>query len=407
VPLGVISARSYFRDPVGYVRSRGGDGLRPALMGGRNRFVVVRDPLDVWRVLVTEADAFAPGKWKRRVRRTLGPTLNTLHGEEHRRRRTVLQPAFDRRRIAGFAASMAARVERALSAWRDGDRIVVRDTLEPLSLTIAGDVLVSADLEAVAPELATALMDVMTNLPRLVSTARRPRAGRSLAYAQETIRTLVAARRASRGDGADLLDRLLADGLADEAVANELLAVLLAAVDEPPSALEAAFYLLGRDPSAEARLHAELAASGSSVTLERLEGLPYLEAVVRETLRLLPPARHIDRCPVRDLHLAGAIVPRGANVVVSPLVVQREGGPYEHAGEFDPDRWLDTGHRPPRGAYIPFGAGPHACIGEPLARSIILLTLAAVCARWRLLVERDAPEPTPRAPRLAVTLSRR
>src|SRR5207237_192503 len=99
---------------------------------------LVRDPQEVWRVLVTDAAAFEPGKWKRRARRFLGDTLNTLDGEEHRRRRLALQPALDRRRIARFEPAIAARVERLQAGWQDGVRLRLRDELDRLSLAIAG-----------------------------------------------------------------------------------------------------------------------------------------------------------------------------------------------------------------------------------------------------------------------------
>ena len=107
---------------------------------------------------------------------------------------------------------------------------------------------------------------------------------------------------------------------------GEVIAFLLAAVDEPPSALAAAWYLLGRNPAAEHRFHAELDAAlgGREPALEEGRHLPYLAAVVRETLRLLPPARHVDRCPVSHVRLADAHVRPGANVLVSPAVLHRE-----------------------------------------------------------------------------------
>jgi cytochrome P450 len=381
-----LSARSFFRDPVGYVRAHGQDGAVVRFTAGPTRFVLVRDPQEIWRVLVTDADSYRPGKWKRRARRFLGDTLNTLAGEEHRRRRLLLQPALDRRRIARFERSIAARVERAQASWEDGARIRIRDELERLSLGAADEALLSAELE---PELATALATVMAGVPRLTPPLPGTRPGRALRQVQETVSALVADRRRFGGAEDDLLSALLGSGLPDRIVRGEVIAFLLAAVDEPPSALEAAWYLLGRNSAAERRLHAELD-----------EGrLDYLDAVVRETLRLFPPARHIDRCPVSNARV---------NVIVSPLVTHREPRLYESPSAFVPERWLETTpDERPRGAYLPFGAGAHACIGEPLARVITRQALAGIGRRWRLRVDADAPAPGPRAPRLVVTLERR
>ena len=109
-----------------------------------------------------------------------------------------------------------------------------------------------------------------------------------------------------------------------------------------------------------------------------------------------------------DVRIDGARVRAGSNVIVSPLVTHREEGLYERPAEFLPERWLSG--RPselPRGAYIPFGAGAHACVGQSLALAIIWLTLAITCRRWRLRADRDAAALVPRAPELRFTLELR
>jgi cytochrome P450 len=374
-----LSARSFFRDPVGYVGARGNGLATVPLKAGRTRFLVAREPEAVWRVLVTDADAFRPGKWKRRARRFLGDTLNTLDGDEHRRRRLALQP-------------------------------VLRDELDPLALTIAGDVLLSADLSPAAAELGEGLTAIMAAVPRLTPPARWSAGGRALARVDRAVGDVVRARSPARGD--DLVGALLEAGVSERTVRGEVTAFLLAAVDEPPSALEAAWFLLGRKPAAEAQLHAELDAlpSNGPPPLDEKAAPPYLGAVVRETLRLFPPARHIDRCPVRNVDVGGVRAEPGSNVIVSPLVMHREPRLYARSAEFAPERWLEgeaPGRNGSRGAYLPFGAGAHTCIGESLAWAIMAISLATIGRRWRLRVDSDARPPGPGSPRLAVTLERR
>ena len=388
-----FSARAFFRDPVEYVLANGDGHATIPLSAGPSRFLLVRDPELVWRVLVTDADSFAPGKWKRRARRFVGATLNTLSGEEHRRRRQLLQPPLDRRRIARFAPAIAQRVERAQSAWEDGARIVLRDTLDPLSLGVAGDVLLSTELD---PGLAAELLRIVAAVPRFAPPVRGTVGHTALGRVERVVEALIAAR-AGQAEGDDLLAALLRSGLPERTVRGEVIACLLAAVDEPPSTLEATWYLLGRHPEAEARLHAELDAGGST---------PYLDAVLLETLRLFPPARYIDRCPVQDVRIGHVRFERGSNVLVSPLVTHADARVYERPSAFEPERWLG-GRVAGRGGYVPFGAGAHTCIGEPLSRAIMTATLATFARRWRLQVDPDAPPPVPRSSRLRVTLARR
>ena len=104
--VGVGSARAFFRDPVAYVREQG-RGLAPLRFAAwPSRFVLIRDPDTLWRVLVTDATSYEPGKWKRRARRFFGATLNTLAGPAHRERRLLLTPPLDRRRVRGFAPAV-------------------------------------------------------------------------------------------------------------------------------------------------------------------------------------------------------------------------------------------------------------------------------------------------------------
>ena len=250
----------------------------------------------------------------------------------------------------------------------------------------------------------------MAGVPRFTPRLFGTRPTQALAYIDDVVSDVVARRRAQSEEGDDLLGILLRSGLPDRVIRGEIIAFLLVAVDEPPSALAAAWYLLGRDNDVERRFHAELdAVVGERQPMLDDEGrLPYLDAVLRETLRLYPPARHIDRCPVEHVRLDGTELRAGSNVLVSPLVTHHDEQLYDRASEFIPERWLnDEGSKPSRGAYLPFGAGAHTCIGEPLARAIMTLTLATVGRHWRLRLDADAPQPVPRAPELVVTLERR
>jgi cytochrome P450 len=397
-----LSARSFFRDPVAFVRANGDSRGVLHVGAGRDRFLLLRDREAIWHVLVDGRESFQLGKWKRKSRRFVGEALLGLDGAEHRRRRQLLRPALDRRRVEALAPSILSRVEAAQSGWGDGARIHAHREMARLSLLIAGDVLLSTNLEPEATELGEALARIMAAIP-----SGEPA---EMATIDEAIGRLVAERRRSDQDEGDLIGALVGSDLPLPTVRGEILAFLLAAIDEPPSALEAAWCLLAGRPEAEERLLEELDArlGASTPTLAERGRLPYLDAVIRETLRLYPPVRLIDRCPVSATRIGGARVRAGSNVIISPLVTHREPSLYESPAQFLPERWLSTPLRDlPRGAYFPFGAGAHACIGQPLALAIMWLTLASVGRRWRLRADRDASQLVPRAPDLRFTLERR
>jgi pentalenene oxygenase len=93
--------------------------------------------------------------------------------------------------------------------------------------------------------------------------------------------------------------------------------------------------------------------------------------------------------------------------VVSPLVLHHLPSVWDEPETVRPERWLDADLKLPRGAYLPFGAGPHSCIGEPLATAIVFVVLATLAVRWSFLVDEAAPRPEPRRPPLVATLATR
>ena len=378
------------------------------MRGPNGRFLVVRDPDAIWGVLVSDAASFGPGKWKRRAARFVGATLNTLEGSDHRERRLLLQPVLDPRRVATFAPAVAMRAHQAQAGWAEGDRIRLRDHIDRFSLGAAGDVLLSTDLEPWVEDLAGALSEVMRAVPGITPPMPATPGGRALRSADRMIGEVLAQRLRDGGADDDLVGALSSGALPQRTIRGEILAFLLAAVDEPPSALEAAWYLLAGDSRAEAKLHQELDALSGTEPLsgDAVRSLVYQDAVLSETLRLCPPARHIDRCPAANVPVGTSLAAAGSNVVVSPLVAHHEPRFYERADEFVPERWL-AAREHPRGAYIPFGAGAHACIGQSLARSIMTFGLASIGRRWRLRIDPGTPPPSPRPSRLEVTLERR
>jgi cytochrome P450 len=115
--------------------------------------------------------------------------------------------------------------------------------------------------------------------------------------------------------------------------------------------------------------------------LADLPRLTLLGQVVKETLRLYPPAWVFDRSPLRDLTLAGYTIPKGANVLFSPWVVHRDPGRWPDPDEFRPERFDAP---PSRSSYLPFGDGPRMCVGNRFAEAELALVLATMLPRVSL-----------------------
>ena len=199
--------------------------------------------------------------------------------------------------------------------------------------------------------------------------------------------------RASQERGSELLSRLLVatdeggDGMSDRQLRDEIITMFLAGHETTAIALTSALYLLARHPAIAARARAEVDAVAGARALgaEDMPRLKLIDAIVRETMRLYPPAWIMGRETVRDVEVGGVPVPAGAQILMSPWVVHRDARWFREPEEFRPDRWLDGStagiHRY---AYFPFGGGPRVCIGNHFAMLEAVLILATLIQRLEL-----------------------
>ena len=408
----VRSGLAFRRDPLGFLLGLDEDGDIVRFRAGFTDFTLIRSPEAIYRVLVKDNDSFGEGKWTVRGKRVLHDCLITQEGEPHRQRRLLLQPSFDRRRLVRFGPAIVERTRQLEGFWRDGQAVDVRHEMSRLALAIVGDAIFSVDLEPQADELVEPLVTLLDAIPKPglpgPGALRLARAQRLL---DATADRMIAERRAGDEDGDDLLAVLLAAGLTDEQVKDEIVALLQAGIDTTPGALAWAWLLLSRNPVAESRLHAELeqALGGRSPRVEDLPRLTYLAMVIDEVLRLYPPVHFIDRRPLAGVELAGCPVRAGSYLLLSPLLTHRDPRFFPEPAAFRPERWSEEqrGKRP-RYSFFPFGGGPHVCIGEVLAGMELALVIATLAQRWRLRPVPGFPsDPSPRTGRLPMIPERR
>jgi cytochrome P450 len=206
--------------------------------------------------------------------------------------------------------------------------------------------------------------------------------------------TMIAERRASRGDRGDLLSMLLLaqdedDGsvMTDQQVRDEAMTIFLAGHETTANALTWTWYLLSQSPDVETRVHEEVdrALGGRLPTIADIASLPLVEKVVTESMRLYPPAWMIGRRAIEAYPIGDYIAPARAILVMSPYIMQRDARFYDEPERFNPDRWTPEFKAAlPRFAYFPFGGGPRQCIGESFAWMELVLLVATIAQQWRL-----------------------
>ena len=147
------------------------------------------------------------------------------------------------------------------------------------------------------------------------------------------------------------------------------------------------WYLLALHPDVEQRLHAELygVLGEQPPRPHQFTKLPYTDRVLREALRLYPPAWRIWRTPLEPFEAREFVLPAGVNVVLSQWLTHRDARWFPEPERFHPDRWTEERAAiQPRFAFFPFGGGPRVCIGAGFATMEATLLLATIAQRYRL-----------------------
>jgi len=354
-------------------------------------------------VLVTNQQNFRKDRVIQNSRWFLGQGLLTSEGGEWLRQRRLSQPAFHRERLALYARIINACAEEMLDSWKDGENRDVHQEMMQLTLRVVAKVLFSVDVKNESKEVAAALNLLMKHssgarilLPPWVRYLPLPfliRVRRAVRQLDEVVYRIIRERRRSENDNGDLLSMLMSardeDGsrMTDRQLRDEVMTFLLAGHETTALSLSWAWFLLSENPEAENKLHHELARvlDGKNPSFEDLPRLCYTEAVVKESVRLYPPAWSLARTAAEDFEIGGYLVPAGSNVVMSQWIMHRDPRFFPSPEQFDPGRWFEEHtQRLPRFAYFPFGGGPRYCVGASFAMMEATLLLAAIAQRFRL-----------------------
>ncbi len=399
------------RDRLEFVRNLAqyGDISRWQLIGPI-QFYMLNHPDYVHEVLVKQRDVFIkePEDLKQ-LRRFLGNGLLTNEGADHRRQRKLIQPAFHHQRLKSYAATMVEFGEALLRTWTSGAVLNIDAEMTKLTLEIVAKVLFSANVsEAEAAAVSAALDELqaaMTQLEQMVVPVpewvpipanRRIRAATSII--DKVVYRVIEERRSSGAEHVDLLDTLLHTRYEDngelmsvQQVRDEVITLFLAGHETTANALTWTFYLLAQHRDAVERLHAELDSvlAGRSPTVDDLPNLTWTEMIIKESLRLYPPAWGLSlRVSQTEVQLGPYTLPAKSAVGIFPYTLHRDPRWWPNPERFDPERFTPEAERSrPRYAYIPFGGGDRICIGNAFAMMEATLLLATLAQRFDLYLQ--------------------
>jgi len=404
-------AGALLRDPLGFLERVYPLGATAALRLGPKPACLVNGSEPLRRILVADAASYDKGFQFDQLRTLIGDGVGTSGGAKHRRQRRLMRPAFDHRHVESYVELMAQSAARAADGWRAAQRsdIDAGHEMRVLAMTVITRAM-SGAVHGPGTEPAE-VREVLGSLPVLLSGVGRrallpiallnnaPTPGnRRFLRAQSGLHALadrmVADHRGRQGADASadgsllsaLLDAVDEDGtgMTDGQAHDELMTVLLAGTETSAGTLAWLLHVLARDPELQRAVQqeADAALGGRLPAAADLSSLPLTRRVVSEVLRLYPPSWILGRRPIQDVEIAGAPVRAGTQVLLNFYGLHRDPQAYPDPGRFDPDRWIDPDPELLRDYYLPFGLGPHVCVGDGFAWSLILTTVAVIASRY-------------------------
>lgn len=386
--------------------------------GLRSQIHAFFHPDAVRHLMATEADRYRKDNvFYNELRWALGDGLLNSQDERWKRQRRFIQPLFTRKRIATYADAMGKEAEALSARWRGAGVLDLHAEMSRVTLRVVGRLLFGADVERAVPVVAYAFPVLGEyarrrayspfRLSRDLPLPANRRAHRAQAALHAECDAMIAGRRASGARGDDLLSMLIAardegDALDDEEIRDQVLIFLLAGHDTTAIALTFALHLLGHDRDEQERVRAEVRAVAGDRTpgaadVERLERTTM---VLKEAMRLYPPAWGFGRRSAAADEIGGYAIPQGADVLVSPWVTHRHPAFWDDPEAFRPDRFTRAAEAERhRHAYFPFGAGPRACIGQYFSMLEAAILLAVLVRDHEL---ESLSDRVPLAPRITL-----
>ena len=343
----------------------------------------------------------------------LGNGLLLSHGDTWKHHRRLMQSAFNSHCLANYADGVVANTDLMLKNWQIGEIRDVHQEMSLLTVKVIMQTMFGVNARETAAEVTKALDTIMLQyfhqaemlylLPTWLPTLLNWQAYQAKKRLNKIVDAIVEQRRQLTQK--DLLSTMLTtrdeagNRLSNQELRDEVITLLIAGHETTANALTWTLMLLAQNPAAEAKLMAEIQSvlADRPPTINDLPRLPYTEMVLKESMRLYPPAWILGRELIRDCTIGNHDFSRGTVIYLSQWVMHRDARFFDHPEQFTPERWADDKEQHlPRCAYFPFGAGARVCIGKAFSMMEATIILAMVIQKFRLtLVSEDSIELLP------------
>ncbi len=399
----ITNLRQLIRNPIPrFVESfeAHGDIFGSKMINGQ-RIILTRNPDHIRQVLQRDHRSFIKSEVQTEIlAERLGKGLLTAEGDYWLKQRRLIQPGFHRKRLAGLARIMCDETNLVLDGAPTG-QVNIHQFTHALTLRIVMRALFSTGMTQEDIDFCGRVIHDAQQL--FVTQVRQPyakpfmKAFGVFRYADKRqeeldkiVYRIINDRREKGGSHDDLLDMLLesryedtGEGMNDKQLRDEILILFVAGHDTTALSVGWTLFLLAQHPEVLTAVQTELEVLGDrDVTLDDLPNLDLTDRVIKESMRLYPPAWMVDRVATQDVDLGGHSIKEGDNVLASIYAVHRHPDYWQNPDSFDPDRWLPNAPKRPAFAYLPFGGGPRLCIGNHFATMEMHIALAQFLRRF-------------------------
>ena len=376
---------------------------------GPIRMVAVHNPDYIRHVLQDNYVNYPKGAMWDGVREVFGNGLVASEGDVWLRQRRLMQPAFHRERIANLAALMNSVIERKLGAWQSvaavGQPVNIAVEMAELTFQIMVNALFSTSISSddfiMMHEALRTALDTMSRqfwiffLPDWLPKPGQKQMLHATARLDRLVYRVIEERRRQPDLHDDLMCLLMNaryedsdEGMVSSQLRDEVLTMFMAGHETTANAMMWTWYVLSQHPEVEQRLLDEIdtVLQGQPPTLATLRQLTYTKRVIQEVMRLYPTVWNMPRTVLEDDTLDGYLLKQGSMVMVNIYGLHRHPDLWHEPERFNPDRFENE---PARFTYIPFGGGPHVCIGNEFAMMEMQLILVQVLQQFRLSLVPD------------------
>jgi cytochrome P450 len=400
---GVVQTLMWMYRPTSFLEScrRRYGGMFTLRLGPGRNTVVIADPTAARLVIRGDPGVFRAGDANGILKPVVGPgSLLVLDGEEHMHHRRIVLPAFGAAHGRAFAETVERIARDRIGRWQVGETLTLQGEMEAISLDAILELALGPGAEArkeqfraLVPEMMRRCSSPFTLLPYF-----RHELGGITPYAhlQQLLAELdvlfldaIVERQTSSDQGSDCLSLLCAatdesgTPLSNRQIRDELLTMIMAGYETTTSALAWTLERLLRSPDVLGRLGEELESGDHE----------YLDAVVKEVLRLRPVVPVVARKLQEDVELDGHLIPGGSVLMVSIYLLHRDPSLHQDPDEFRPERFLDGGEG---GPWFAFGGGVRRCLGASFAQLEMKVVIREILATASLRADDLADEPVVR-----------